>query len=377
MMDRTPLNAEPDAAQMADATLNALPHPILRVSNDFSVQGANPAAEAFFETSLAVLRRRRLDNICGEASPLTGLFRQAIERGGAFNEYGVEFSPARGLPERHVDIFISPISDTASSYVIMLQERTIAQKMGRRISQQGAVRSVATLSAMLAHEIKNPLSGISGAAQLLEGSVNDDDRLLTRLIRDETARIVRLVDRFEMFSDARPTAMAPLNIHAILDHVKAVASSGFARGIRIRENYDPSLPAVAGNKDQLVQVFLNLVKNAAEAIGNTQVDGEIVLSTAYRPGVRMAVAGTKAKVSLPLEVSVRDNGPGVPPFVLPVLFDPFVTTKTNGSGLGLALVAKVIGDHGGTVECESIPQKTSFRVLLPMALPTNVTLGEA
>jgi len=217
---------------------------------------------------------------------------------------------------------------------------------------------------MLAHEIKNPLSGISGAAQLLEASVDDDDRVLTRLIRDEADRIVKLVDRMEVFSDERPIEREPVNIHVVLDHVRRLARSGFARNLSIRDEYDPSLPLVLANRDQLVQVFLNLVKNAAEAVGDTP-GGEIVLTTAYKPGFRLSVPGNPSKVTLPLEFCVRDNGAGVPEELIPHLFEPFVTTKANGTGLGLALVAKIIRDHGGVIECESQPNRTTFRVLMP------------
>jgi two-component system nitrogen regulation sensor histidine kinase GlnL len=240
----------------------------------------------------------------------------------------------------------------------------MADKIDRQLTHRGAARSVTGLAAMLAHEIKNPLSGIRGAAQLLESSVDDNDRQLTRLICDEADRIVKLVDRMEVFSDERPIEREPVNIHAVLDHVRRLALSGFARRIRISDEYDPSLPPVYANRDQLVQVFLNLVKNAAEAVDDAP-DGEIMLTTAFKPGFRLSVQGSPNKVTLPLEFCVRDNGPGVPADMIPHLFDPFVTTKANGTGLGLALVAKLIGDHGGVIECESQPRKTIFRVLMP------------
>ena len=222
----------------------------------------------------------------------------------------------------------------------MLQERTIADKMDRQLTHRSAARSVIALAAMLAHEIKNPLSGIRGAAQLLEQQASSEDRMLTRLICDEADRIVTLVDRMEVFGDDRPVARGPVNIHSVLDHVKRLAQSGFARNIRFVEDYDPSLPPVLANQDQLIQVFLNLVKNAAEAVADLGRDAEIQLTTAFRPGVRLSVPGKKSRVSLPLEFCVKDNGSGVPEDLLPNLFDPFVTTKQTGSGLGLGAGGK-------------------------------------
>jgi two-component system nitrogen regulation sensor histidine kinase GlnL len=360
----------------ADAVLDALPHPVIMVSADGRVANANAAAESFFEASLPLLRRHRLCDLVPFGSPLLALIDQVRVRGAAVNEYKVDLGTPRNPGERLVDLHVAPLPERPDHVVVMLQERTIADKMDRQLTHRGAARSVTALAAMLAHEIKNPLSGIRGAAQLLEQSVGDEDRTLTRLICDEADRIVKLVDRMEVFTDERPIEREPVNIHVVLEHVKRLTQSGVARHIKFVEDYDPSLPPVLANRDQLIQVFLNLVKNAAEAIGDA-ADGEIQLSTAFRPGVRLSLPGSKTRVSLPLEFCVKDNGPGVPEDLLPHLFDPFVTTKSTGSGLGLALVSKIIGDHGGIIECESQPRRTIFRVLMPMFLGDDAEPGDA
>lgn len=364
----------------ADAMLNALPHPLLMIAADGRIADANVAAEQFFEASAPMLRRHMLRDLVPFGSPLLALVEQVRQQGAPVNEYKVDLSTPRIPGERIVDLHVVPLPEYQGHVIVMLQERTMADKMDRQLTHRGAARSVTALASMLAHEIKNPLSGIRGAAQLLEQSAADEDRALTTLICDETDRIVKLVDRMEVFADERPVERAPVNIHVVLDHVKRLAQSGFARNIKFVEEYDPSLPPVHANRDQLVQVFLNLVKNAAEAIGEGAPDGEICLSTAFRPGVRLSVPGAKARVSLPLEFCVKDNGPGVPDDLMPHLFDPFVTTKPTGSGLGLALVAKIVGDHGGIIECESQPRRTVLRVLMPVYSGANaqaVTAGAA
>ncbi|MBB3318566.1 two-component system nitrogen regulation sensor histidine kinase GlnL [Rhizobium sp. BK181] len=364
MTNDVPSSIDNGGSAVAIAVLNAIQNPVVMVNEAGLVAFANWEAEAFFGASAAHLSRYKISTFIPFGSPLLALIDQVRERRAPINEYRVDLSSPRLGQDKLVDLYVAPVVSDPGSVVIVFQERSMADKIDRQLTHRAAARSVTGLASMLAHEIKNPLSGIRGAAQLLEQSVVDDDRALTRLICDETDRIVSLVDRMEVFSDERPVDRIPVNIHSVLDHVKAVAKAGFARHLRITENYDPSLPSVYANRDQLVQVFLNLVKNAAEAVGD-RPDGEIVLTTAYRSGIRLSVAGTREKISLPLEFCVQDNGPGVPADLLPHLFDPFITTKTNGSGLGLALVAKIIGDHGGIIECDSQNNRTTFRVLMP------------
>ncbi|MFC0011513.1 two-component system sensor histidine kinase NtrB [Devosia nitrariae] len=361
--------------QASTAVLQALPQPIIVCSEDGSITFVNYAAEAFFGASLSVLARQKLEDLIAFGSPIISLVETVAQRRAPMTEYRVRVGSSRFGDERIADVFASPLSESDGRVALLIQERTMADKIDRQMVSRGAARSVTGLASMLAHEIKNPLSGIRGAAQLLEQSVPPEEIPLARLIREETDRIVDLIDRVEVFGDERPLEREPINIHVVLDRVKLLAKNGVARGITFSEEYDPSLPPVYGNRDQLIQIFLNLVKNASEALERTQKP-EIKFSTAFRPGIRISVTGVSERISLPLEIIIEDNGPGVPPDILPFLFDPFVTTKTNGSGLGLALVAKIVGDHGGVIDCDSRPGRTRFRILLPVANPAYIAPSE-
>lgn len=357
--------AKPLARMQVDpaAIMNALPHPVLVLDSRDAIIEVNFAAEAFFDCSAAILRGQSMEEFIAPDSPIFSLVHQARDNGGSVAEYGISLDGPRLRGPRLVTVEAAVVPDAPSMVAVSIRERGIASKIDHQLNHRGAARSVTAMAAMLAHEVKNPLSGIRGAAQLLEQNASTDDRLLTRLIVDEADRICALVDRMEVFSDSRPLNRDAVNIHQVLEHVRRVAQSGFARKVRFVERYDPSLPSVFGNRDQLVQVLLNLVKNAAEAV--PEEGGEIVLSTAYRHGVRLAVPGSERRVHLPLVVSVQDNGEGVPDDLRTHLFEPFVTTKTNGSGLGLALVAKIVNDHGGVIEFDSEPRRTVFRLFMP------------
>jgi two-component system nitrogen regulation sensor histidine kinase GlnL len=367
---RSATAARPAAIPDAAALLAALPNPLIALDRDGMVRFVNPATEQFFGVSVAALTGHPLGEFIAPQSPLFALVDAVWRGGGSIAEYDLLLEGPR-LAARSVTIEGAPAGEGNELLVLTLHERSMADKMDRQLTHRNAARSVTAMAAMLAHEVKNPLSGIRGAAQLLEQDADAAGRELTQLICDETDRIVALVNRMEAFAGPAPINRDEVNVHEVLDRVRKIAQSGFAGHVRIHEEYDPSLPPVHGDHDLLLQVFLNLVKNAAEAAPST--GGEIVLATGYRHGLRLAAPGGEGRRLLPLMVSVADNGGGIPDDLKPHLFDPFVTTKRNGTGLGLALVAKVIGDHGGVIEFDSQPRRTVFRVFLPVVTPGGVT----
>jgi two-component system, NtrC family, nitrogen regulation sensor histidine kinase GlnL len=354
---------EAEEGLAAAAILGALPDPVIVIDRRGRIRFVNPAAEQFLGSGTAALRGSALADLVAPHSPLLSLVDSVRRIGNSISEHDVLLDGPR-LVSRLVTIQGALTGEGADMLVLALHERSLPEKLDRQLIHRNAARSITAMAAMLGHEVKNPLSGIRGAAQLLEQDADAAGRELTRLICAEVDRIVALVDRMESFSDYRLIEREPVNIHEVLGRVRKAAQSGFARHVRLVEEYDPSLPPVHGNRDLLVQAFLNLIKNAAEALpGST---GEIVLTTAYRLGLRLAGPGGEGRRHLPLMVSVTDNGSGIPEDLRPYLFDPFVTSKRNGTGLGLALVAKVIGDHGGVIEFDSQPGRTVFRVFLPV-----------
>lgn len=348
--------------------MDAMPNPVLELDGDDHIVFANPAAEQMLGRGRERLKDRALPDLLPSGSPLAHLLTHVRAKGGSVTEYGIDLSTSgkTGKSEQIADIYAASLPDMHGHLLLVIQPRAIMDKMTRQLTHRDAARSVGAMASMLAHEIKNPLSGIRGAAQLIEHSLPEAEKPLSTLIRSEVDRIVRLVERFEVFSDERPMSMAPVNIHEVLDHVQRLAQSGFASHIAFRADFDPSLPPISANRDRLVQAILNLVKNAAEAIGPETAGGRITLTTAFRPGVSVLIPTSAQRVALPFEVCILDNGPGIPDHLLPHLFEPFVTSKASGTGLGLALVAKVISDHGGVIECERVKGQTMFRLLLPL-----------
>jgi two-component system, NtrC family, nitrogen regulation sensor histidine kinase GlnL len=351
-----------DKGPDGDSILNALAAAILVVDGAGRIASVNLAGEQFLAGSAATLQGILLSEILPIDSPVMALVSQVRTTGNAVYEYGMQIENPR-IGQHFINVQATLLLEKKDHVVLSIQERSIADKIDRQLTHRGAARSLSAMGAMLAHEVKNPLSGIRGAAQLLEQTASEDDRPLTQIIRDEADRVCALVDRMEAFSDTLPLERDALNIHQVLNRVRQLAENGFGQHVKFIESYDPSLPNVYGNRDQLVQTFLNLVKNACEACPKS--GGEVLLNTAYKHGVRFAVPGSDSLVHLPLIVNIQDNGDGIPEDLQEHLFDPFVTSKLKGTGLGLPLVAKIISQHGGVIEFDSIPRRTIFRVMLP------------
>jgi two-component system nitrogen regulation sensor histidine kinase GlnL len=359
------LPEKPDAPEPA-GLVDLLPWPLIVVNRDLDIVYANASFAELFDVGLQALLGRSIAEIWGADSIVQSLVVRVRDEGIAISEEALPVQRPDGHPLR-VTFDATPVDPTgneiAGSIVIALRDRTIADRLDRQASHRDGARSIAAMAGMLAHEVRNPLSGIKGAAQLLAQDANTGDVKLSELICQEVDRIVAVLDTVETLAAGQPVEPAPQNIHEVLDYVCTVAAAGFAQGHRFVREYDPSLPSVAGDRARLIQAFLNLVKNAAEATAN--VGGEIRLATRFEAGlVQVGPDGKRRRI--PVVVSVIDDGAGIPETIKPHLFDPFMTTKPQGRGLGLALVARVVGDHGGAIDVTSEPRRTRFDVMLPV-----------
>ena len=347
----------------SDSILNAVSAIVIVLDIEDSIILINSAAEHFLHGSENFLKGRPLNSLLPKDNPIFLLIKKVREKGFPISENKVIIESPR-IGENLVNLQVIPLLENPNIIILTLQKISIVEAIDRQLIHRGAARSVTAIASMLAHEVKNPLSGIRGAAQLLEQNIQSEDISLTKLIREETDRICELLDRMEEFSDPGPIQRKAVNIHKVLDRVLQLSKNGFGHQLRYVTNFDPSLPFVLGNHDQLVQVFLNLIKNSAEATTNKV--GKITIETAYKHGVSFTIPGTNSQMHLPLKITIKDNGEGIVDDVKNCLFDPFVTSKPQGSGLGLALVAKIVGDHGGVIEFDSSSKGTEFRIMLPM-----------
>ena len=334
------------AALDAFRLLETLPVAVIAVDG-FAVRFVNAAAAELFGAGLG-LTGRRLEDVFGDASPVLALTERARRTDAQLVE--TDFALPSGA---HAVVAAAPVGDGGLVSLVFTP-----------LPRRRTVTAPSQAARALAHEVRNPLAGIRAAAQLLSRSGEEEQRALTSLICDEVDRVHRLTDRIDPFDSFQVTLFGPINVHEALGRVRAVVASGHPM-VGIKERYDPSLPAIRGDLDQLIQAFLNIAKNAAEALSGVP-NAEIVLITGFRPGVRVR-RGAGAPARPQLEVAIVDNGPGLPDHVRDRLFEPFVSGKPGGMGLGLAIAAEVINRHDGVIEVESGPGRTAFRILLPLA----------
>lgn len=362
------------AGWIAEAMLEAMPLPALAVTAAGGVAFANGAAQDLLMRSLASLQRAGLARALNADSPLLDLVRRAWSEQSVLNARDVDLAGPGFGPVR-ADVLAAP-SEEGGFVCLVLRAKGQGRDLAERVHDGAGARSMAAMGQTLAHEVKNPLAGIRGAAQLLLLDAPPGQDELVRLIIDETDRVRRLIDRMESFGADGPVAFQPVNVHTLLERVAALAENGFAEAMGVKRQFDPSLPDVLGDPDQLMQVFLNLAKNAAEAATARADDGEIVLASAWRHGLKVRTPGGELR-DLPVEIAFQDNGRGVASDLRDCLFEPFVTSKAGGTGLGLPLVQKIVAAHGGTVDFESQPGRTVFRVRLPPARTTSSARASA
>ena len=350
-------------AQPAPATLWAsLPMAALLIDGAAKILSVNPVAENFLNASdRSLIGQPILDRLSIDA-PMEDAFARCRANRSELIINDVYVTSGERPPQQ-CTIQIAPLQDDPATLMVLISPRQIADRLGRAVNATSAAKSAIGMAEMLAHEIKNPLAGISGAAQLLAMGLGPEDREMTDLIVEETRRIVKLLEQVEQFGNLRPPDLKPVNIHDALDRARRSARMGFAAHMTIIEDYDPSLPATMADGDQLMQVFLNLIRNAAEAAGPR--GGTIRLHSFYDLSLRLRRKDGTGGM-LPLQVEIIDDGPGLPPDIAANIFEPFVSGRENGTGLGLALVSKIVSDHGGWIGVDSVPGRTVFRLSLPM-----------
>lgn len=360
-----PVTPPPEVKLDHSAVLAAIPDAVLVVDASDTILLANPAAESFFEAGASLLIGKALTEFIPDDNPVFGVLHQARKHGASVSEEEVAIETPR-IGHQLVSVRAGYVGEGGEGQIaLVLQRRTIARTIGRQLVHRNTARSVGAMAQMLAHEVKNPLSGIRGAAQLLEQNrAAAGPRTHAPDLR--RVRSHSCTGRPDGDFLRRPAVRGGPGEHPSRTRPCAHAGAGRLRqACPLRRELRSVAAAGAGQPQSADPDFPESCEERGR--GRSRQGGEIVLSTAFQQGVRFAVPGTNQRVSLPLVVSVQDNGEGIPEDVRAHLFEPFITTKKQGTGLGLALVAKIVGDHGGVIEFDGQPRRTIFRVRLPIA----------
>ena len=353
--------AEPtfDTGPDAYPGLELLSTAVLMLDALRTVRYANPAAENLFELSRARLVGLPIGALFADATALSSAIESASNSHSAFTEQELELG-VTGKQRRHLTLTVTPVEQ--GNITLLLEFRHIDQQLKiareeRQLEQQQANRE---LIRNLAHEIKNPLGGIRGAAQLLEREL-DRPQLseYTQVIIGEADRLQSLVNR--LLTPHRLPHYRHINIHELLVRVKGVVQAEFP-AIPIAADFDTSLPEIEADPEQLTQAVLNIVRNAAQAVAGATSGPMIRMTTRVARYVTLA----RKRHRLAIAIAIEDNGPGIPPSIHDRIFYPLVSGRPGGSGLGLTIAQTFVAQHNGTIECESAPGKTVFRIVLPL-----------
>ncbi len=353
------ITAVQDPSAVAGRVLDAMPFAVIGLTRRDTVSFVNPAAETLLQRSAPLLRGRPLTELLPEDAPLLDFIGRARREGGVMSARSLRVGSPHIAPV-DLDVTASPDGEDGGLVLTLMPLRSVQDETNNEVN------AFAQVARMLGHEVKNPLAGIVGAAQLLARQARDEQLPLLSLIREEGARIERIVDRFSAFETFFSPRARITNVHVVLDSVIDLARASFGATARFELLYDPSLPEIEVDPDHLHEAALNLVKNAIEAASIGTRQARISVATRYRAGFRFAGRdGPRARGAL--EISVTDNGPGVPEASIARVFEPFFTTKAGGAGIGLAVVAEIMQAHGGFVVLDNSATGASLRLLFPIA----------
>ncbi len=339
----------------------SLPVPAFLIDESDLIIDVNSAGEGFLNASKKSITGTPAWDLIAVDAPIEEAFGRARINGTPLFVNDIDVGSGNRAPLQCA-IQIAPLMGTEGKMIMIISPRELAGRMTQNHSVKSAAQSAIGMAEMLAHEIKNPLAGITGAAQLLSMNLSQDDLELTDLIVAESRRIVKLLEQVEQFGNLSAPDFKAVNVHDVLDRARRSALLGFGAHMKIIEDYDPSLPLAFGDPDQLLQVVLNLLKNASEAADPR--GGTIRMHTYFEHSFRLRRSDGSGH-SLPLQIEIIDDGPGLPEKIRGDIFDPFVSGKENGTGLGLALVSKIVSDHDGWISVTSVPGRTVFRLSLP------------
>ena len=351
---------------MFNIILNGLRTPVFLVDNDNTINYINEIGEEFFGYSSSAIIGKSIYDLILKDSPLLTLLNRVRKSKSGLTEDSLNLSNIN-FPDRKVRVHIVPLSFDSNQIIVQISQLSLSdifqsQRINSKIS-----KSFSSMVDMLMHELKNPLAGIKGASQLIESDLKKNNNNLfelAELIRVESNRIESLLNRMEHITNNNVKLDCDfLNIHEILNHCILVSKNSFGNNLQYINDYDPSLPNFFANKDLLIQILINILKNASEAI---PIEGKVKIKTSFNSNKISSLSQDETPIILPLQIEIIDYGIGIPNNLISSIFDPFVSSKKEGKGLGLSIVASGLDEMGAIINVNSNPGYTNFCINFPL-----------